>query len=169
MNEFARWLASKKQPPTPAPAAKAVKPRKPLRRVSDKRKKLMAKVGPEREARKEETGCCMICRKPFPPELLDGDEIARGADREKCLSQPSLTIISCRKCHTESQDWPIAKRIAVVIRWTIDQAAALYNELRGTAPTHVMGEDVITYLMFRKRDAAKTRKKRKAKVTEEGR
>lgn len=152
MNEFAHEFHKRRKPPATAPdkPAPARKRQKPMKRVSSKRAKLMREVGPERQARKQDVGECMICRKPFAPQWLDADEIARGAAREACLSEPLLTLYSCRKCHTMSQDWPIAKRIAALIRWTIDRTTARYNELRGTAPSHVTGDDVAIYLMFKK-------------------
>lgn len=119
--------------------------------MSAKRAKLLREVGPQRAARKAEVGRCMICRKPFAPADLDGDEIARGAAREECLKHPELTLISCRKCHERTQDEPIEKRLAYAVLFDIDRRCETINELLGTAPTHVTTEGVIGFLMFRKR------------------
>lgn len=134
-----------------------VKPKKPstlrrsrLKPMSDKRKALMKVVGPERKARKAEVGRCMVCRREFPPEQLEGDEIARGAAREQCLSVPELTLISCAKCHRLTQDWPPAKRIALLVAFEIDFKCAKFCELRGYAITHLTRNSVVNYLDYSK-------------------
>src|SRR5689334_18289832 len=86
--------------------------RKPMRAVSKKRAKLMRVVGPARREMKEETGCCMVCRKPLPVESLDAHEIAGGSARGKCLSEPLLQMVLCRACHTIAQTAPPADQIA---------------------------------------------------------
>lgn len=167
-NAYIEWGKNPSTPAAREAARKAIAEAKqrnaPLKRVSDKRKKHMAKVGPERRARKEEIGCCMVCRQLFTPECLDGDEVARGPAREKCLSEPSLTIIDCRRCHEVIQDWPIAKRLAVIERWEADQRAARYCELTGNAPTHVTGADVVSYMTFFKPGPVKRKRRSKLKA-----
>ncbi len=129
------------------------KPKKPsslsrsrLKPMSRKRKELVAVVGPERKARKADVGCCMVCRQPFPPEQLEGDEIARGTGREKCLSVPELTLISCSKCHVKTQNWPPPKRLALLTAFNLDFACGKYCEIMGYASTHLTRDSVMVYL-----------------------
>lgn len=143
---MSRIRSDLRKPPAPAPQRKQ---RKPLRRVSKKRAKLMREVGPERQARKEALGRCMICGQQT--SQLDADEIARGYSRELCLKHPELTLISCRRCHERTQNEPLEKRLARLMLFEIEQRCQTLNELLGTAPTHVTAEGVIGYLMFRKR------------------
>lgn len=148
------------------PPAKPERAKRGIKRVGDKTAKLKRETNPERAARKESVGCCMICRKPLPPDELDGDEIARGYARQECLKHPELTLISCRRCHDRTQNEPPAKRIMYIILWEIDQRCKLYCELRGTAETHVTAEDVIAYLMFRKRPKRRISNGKKANQRE---
>ncbi len=148
MTEYARQRAAARKQPPPA---EQPKPRKPIRRVSANRAKLMREVGPERKARKESTQRCMCCREPLQPDWLDIHEIASGPARQKCLEWIDLQLVLCRKCHDHVQNQPIAKQIALGVRWDIEKRCALYCELTGTAPTHVTAEDVITFLMFKRK------------------
>lgn len=148
------------------PAKQEPKRRKPLRRISPKRRKLMSDVGPQRLEHKEQVGECMICRKPLPPEELDCDEIARGFAREACLTEWMLLLVSCRACHQSSQDWPITTRIAALLKWIGERACHRYNELRGTAQTHVTWTGVLTALEYAPgvKPVERVKRKRKKKL-----
>jgi hypothetical protein len=122
--------------------------RSPLKRISAKRRKLLATAGPERRAYKEQVGQCMICRQQLPADSLDCHEIASGSAREACLTQWNLILVVCRECHERIQHSKPEKQIAYLAKFWIDQACAKYNELKGTAPTHVTRNDVVTYLNF---------------------
>jgi hypothetical protein len=124
--------------------------RTPLKRISAKRRKLMATAGPERRAYKEQVGQCMICRRQESPDWLDAHEIAAGAAREACLTEWNLILVVCRECHERIQHSKPEKQIAYLAKWFIDQACAKYNELKGTAPTHVTAMGVLDYLDYSK-------------------
>ncbi len=149
MTEYANARAKARKPPAPEQAKPA---RKGLRYVSKDRAKLMKTLSPERCELKVHVGCCMKCRKALGPAYLDAHEIANGAAREDCMDEPLLVMVLCRKCHNRVQGQPPAKQIALHFRWLIDVACAKYCDLTGTAPTHVVGEDVVTFLMMGKRE-----------------
>lgn len=107
--------------------------RKPIRRVSLKRAKLMRELAPERLARKREVGCCMDCRRVLPPEALDIHEIASGAAREECLRVVELQLVLCRQCHDRLQGAKAALQIAVAVRWYAKRLCERYDELKGYA------------------------------------
>lgn len=121
--------------------------RSPLRRVSKKRKKLNAGVNPERKAFVEAAGACMVCR---VSPAVDAHEIASGHAREDCLTEWSLIMAVCRRCHTKIQHMKPEKQIALRTAFFIDQACEKYNELRGTAPTHVTRNGVLNYFSYSK-------------------
>jgi hypothetical protein len=125
------------------------KARKGLPRVSKKRAALMKDVGPDRREFKEFVGACMVCRRKLPPEELEPDEIARGYAREDCLTEWTLIVVCCTKCHRLRQNDPPAKKLSCVFRFWIEYACLTYNELRGTAPTHLTADDVVGRLVFR--------------------
>ncbi len=150
MTEYARARAKNHKPPSPPPARVSQAQRTPLKRVSKKRAALMAKVGPERRARKESTQMCMCCREPLPAYLLEIHEVASGPAREKCLEWIDLQLVLCRGCHEHVQRWPAAKQIALGMMWDIEKRCALYCDLKGYAPTAVVADEVITFLMFKK-------------------
>lgn len=149
MTEYAQARAAARQPAAPSPAKPSRVTRQPLRRVSKKRAALMSRIGPERRDLKILVGQCMKCRELLTPDYLDIHEIASGDAREKCLRAPDLQIVLCRECHMIVQYMPPAKQIAVRTRWIIDGACALYCELKGYAPTAVMADEVVDYLMFK--------------------
>lgn len=120
-----------------------------MRRVSLKRAALLRSLKAKRQAMKESAGECMVCHRRLPPDSLDCDEIARGHAREKCLDEPLLILVSCRGCHDLTQNWTPTERIALRVRWLIDQVAARYCELRGTARTYVTGAEIVDALYAR--------------------
>ena len=139
--------------PPPASAEKR-KPKGGLKRSrlpsrSKKRAKLMRKVGPKRKEFLESVGACMF--EGCGLDACDPHEIACGHARADCLDEFELVMGLCRKHHKIVQHWPPAKQIAMRTLWKLKQVCRLYCELRGTAETHVTAEEVIGYLMFRKR------------------
>jgi hypothetical protein len=152
MTEYARARAAvKKPPPAPEPVkARTQMKRTPLKRVSKKRAKLMRTLSPVRRELKKTIGQCMRCLDPLPPDYLDVHEIASGAAREKCLSEPSLQLVLCRECHEDVQSWPPAKQIALRHQWLIEEACEKYCELNGLADTAVVAAEVFVFLMYQK-------------------
>src|SRR5262245_26294996 len=96
------YFNKQRKPPAPSepdqPSARKGRSgrRKGLRPMSKKRAKLMREVGPERKAFVESAWSCMVCYMEKP---TDCHEIARGPAREKALSEPSLWLAVCRRCH----------------------------------------------------------------------
>lgn len=165
MTEYARQRAARRKPPlTPDKPAPARKPRKTLKYVSDERKKLMATVGPERQARKQIIGECQHCRTEGTIDQLDVHEIAAGGTREKCLWIADLQIVLCRKCHKLIQGMPPAKQIAIRAKWHIDFACKMYCEVKGLAPTAVVADEVVSYLMYAKTKPTKKKRAKKPKT-----
>lgn len=138
MSQIDPWSHHKTAVPDPPPK----KQRKGLRKVSAQRAELMREVGPERLAYKARIGRCMVCGNELPPQELQCDEIARGHAREACLVVWELVLVSCDGCHKKTQDLPITERLALRARFFIAEQARLYSEVRGTAPTHITGDDI---------------------------
>jgi hypothetical protein len=85
-----------------------------MRRVSKKRRKLLAEVGPIREQLRLELGArgCERCGKT--QGVLH--EISRGPDRSRSLTIRGCLLFLCDPgCHQTVGAWPRAKQLALVL------------------------------------------------------
>lgn len=119
-----------------------------MRRVSKKRQALMRQAGPARKAFVESKATvCMVCH--TAGHALQCHEIARGAAREKCLTEPSLWLAVCSECHEELGDyekWPLARQLAARLWWDLCESVFRFNEIRGRAQSAVTPQSVARVL-----------------------
>lgn len=83
-----------------------------MRRMSDKRKQLVADSAAKRLAFKLDHPKCMICGR----DGTDTHEIARGAHREQSYGEREAWLQLCRFCHSDvssASEWPVARQLAL--------------------------------------------------------
>lgn len=130
---------------SPMPARKSWMPR-----VSKKRKALMAKVKPFRDAYLASKLLCEVCIKRQPIEV---HEITRGPAREDSLDKPAVVLAVCRQCHRELDDyskWPVTRQLAIkFLRSPMLLNLEVVNRLRGRDENAITLDDVVVHLELR--------------------
>ena len=87
-----------------------------MRRVSNRRQKLLSEVGPWRQAFKKKIGRCEKCLKPAKPEQLDCHEVVTGNVRAKALDKKYAVMCVHRYCHNELEQLTIPHQLGYFIR-----------------------------------------------------
>jgi hypothetical protein len=127
---------------SPMPARK-----KPLNRVSKKRRKLMAQTSPARKSFVAGVFTCQCCMKR---KAVDCHEIARGASRGKALEHRCAWLALCRTCHDlvdDLSEWPVARQLALKLLGDGDHFDLVkVNELRGRDECAITMPDVAVWL-----------------------
>ena len=82
-----------------------------MKRISNKRRRLISSVAPFREAFRLEIGQCELCGKR---RHLDIHEISRGPNRSKSLDKRYAIMCLCRECHDEMGNWSRAKQLCLL-------------------------------------------------------
>lgn len=124
-----------------------LKRKKPLARISKKRRTLNALMNPGRVGFVLLADKCMCCRNA---DAVDCHEICRGSHREECLRYPRLWLALCRCCHELMDDakaWPLEVQIALRIRWELERTVEEACEVRGRAAGAIGVKDVLVHLM----------------------
>jgi hypothetical protein len=120
--------------------------RTPLKRISNRRRKLMAAVKPFRDAYLARHLVCEVCLRRQPIEL---HEICSGAHREKALDKEYAVLAVCRTCHREIQSWAKSVQLALKVIRSPEMFGLNFgriNKLRGWSDNEFEPMDVFKHL-----------------------
>ena len=123
-----------------------------IKPVSDKRRKLMAKVKPFRDRYLAAHLQCEVCLRRKPVEV---HEICRGPHREKSLDKDYAVLAVCRTCHDalgSHREWPVSRQLALKVIRSPELFGLNFkvvNELRGYSATEFEPADVFNHLELR--------------------
>ena len=117
-----------------------------MRRISENRRKLNAAAEQLREAFADEFRVCWVTGEP----ATDTHEMVRGADRPKAYGERCAWLRLSRRghklIHDNPLDWPIARQLALKLRWDGDfYDRQRVNVLRGRAVDAVTSEEVLVW------------------------
>lgn len=132
-----------------------------MKRISNKRKRLMEAVASFRKNLTEKVGKCEICgaspsrpRNRAMPQLsrLCVHEIANGPDRSKALDKPFAVLVTCWQCNSSvvihKGNWPQARQLAVLMAsrphdYDLTEFNSLVNP---NAPRRICQEEVNSWI-----------------------
>ncbi len=145
------------------PPAEQPKPRKPMRRVSKERSKLMREVAAWRGCFIIDMRQCQICGKKLvwresdpitSVRSLSVHEIAKGPCRSEAMKHRECCLVACDICNCgplcDYKIWPIERQLAVKLLTDPEYFdLELFNKVRGRAPTAITLADVVPYLQLK--------------------
>jgi len=113
-----------------------------MRRMSLKRRQLIADTEDARNAFRMQHPRCMICGEP----MSDIHEMARGSLRSRAYKDRHTWLSLCRKCHDAVDDyakWPLARQLNVKQHsdpefYNLER----FNEIRHRAPNAIDQSEV---------------------------
>ena len=99
---------------TPLNRYTELKRKKPIRKMSDKKKQELDETGPWRRAYREEIGVCSECRRNGKPKepSTEVHEIVGGPSRCIATYLPDTWRALCHRCHQQEQSTLRARQIA---------------------------------------------------------
>jgi hypothetical protein len=120
----------------------------PIKRISAKRRKQMARTKSQRDSFRAEFRICMLCSKR---KATDVHEIVTRAKSDLAVENRCTWLCLCRTCHDrEVADYgryPVSRQLA--LKLVADPEAfdlAKVNELRGNDPNEFTLADVVRWL-----------------------
>ena len=87
--------------------------KKPIKKVSDKKRKEINETGPFRKFYVTNQGLCDECQRNT---ASDCHEISSGEGRAAAVYLPNVWLALCRQCHDQLQGGPIEPQIATKFR-----------------------------------------------------